>query len=120
MAREEEQASAQKTQTAISIGTTLLGALFGRKSFSASTIGRATTAARGVGRASKEAQDIARAKENVAAVKAQLEELETAIEAEVAGLDASYNPATEPLETVSLKPRRGGVHVRLVALAWVP
>jgi hypothetical protein len=119
VAREEEQASAQKTQTAISIGTTVLGALFGRKSLSTSTLGRATTAARGMGRASKEAQDIARAKENVAAVKAQLDELEATVQSEVAGIEATYHPATEPLETVSLKPKRTGVHVQLVALVWV-
>jgi hypothetical protein len=119
VAREEEQASAQKTQTAISIGTTVLGALFGRKTLSTSTLGRATTAARGMGRASKEAQDIARAKENVAAVKAQLDELEATVQAEVAGIEATWHPATEPLETLTLKPKRTGVHVRLVALVWV-
>ena len=119
VAREEEQASAQKTQTAISIGTTVLGALFGRKTLSTSTLGRATTAARGMGRASKEAQDITRAKENVAAVKTQLDELEATVQSEVAGIEATYHPATEPLETVSLKPKRTGVHVQLVALVWV-
>ena len=117
--REEEQASAQKTQTAISIGTTVLGALFGRKTLSTSTLGRATTAARGMSRASKEAQDIARAKEHVAAVKSQLEELEATVQSEVAGIEATYHPATEPLEPVSLKPKRTGVHVQLVALVWV-
>jgi hypothetical protein len=119
VAREQEQASAQKTQTAISFGTTVLGALFGRKTLSASTLGRATTAARGMSRASKEAQDVSRAKENVESLKAQLEDLEAAVQAEVAALDATYHPASEPLETVSLKPKRTGVHVQLVALVWV-
>jgi hypothetical protein len=119
VAREEEQASAQKTQTAISFGTTVLGALFGRKAMSASTLGRATSAARGMSRASKESQDVARAKENVSSVQAQLDELESNVQAEVAALDATYHPTTEPLETVSLKPRRTGIHVQLVALVWV-
>jgi phage host-nuclease inhibitor protein Gam len=117
--KEEEQASAQKTQTAISFGTTVLGALFGRKTLSASTLGRATTAVRGVGRASKEAQDVTRARENVGSVEAQLQELDTALQAEIASLDATYHPATEPLETISLKPRRAGIQVQLVALVWV-
>ncbi len=117
--KEEEQASAQKTQTAISFGTTVLGALFGRKTLSASTLGRATTAVRGVGRASKEAQDVSRAKENVGSVQAQLEELEAELQAAIASLDATYHPATEPLETISLKPKRTGVQVQLVALVWV-
>jgi hypothetical protein len=119
VAREEEQASAQKTQTAISFGTTVLGALFGRKTLSASTLGRATTAVRGVGRSSKEAQDVARAKENVDSVQAQLEEMDTTLNTDIAALEATYHPATEPLETISLKPKRGGVTVQLVALVWV-
>jgi hypothetical protein len=119
VAREEEQASSQKTQTAISLGTTVLGALFGRKTFSASTLGKATTAARGMSRASKEAQDVSRAKENVETLKAQLDELEATVQSEVAALEATYHPATEPLETVTLKPKRAGVHVQLVALVWV-
>ncbi len=110
VAREEEQASAQKTQTAISFGTTVLGALFGRKTLSASTLGRATTAVRGVGRSSKEAQDVARAKENVDSVQAQLEEMDTTLYADIAALEATYHPATEPLETISLKPKRGRPH----------
>ena len=69
--RESEQASAQKIQTAVSFGATVLGALLGRKAISATTLGRATTAARGVGRTMKESQDIARAKESVEAVEAQ-------------------------------------------------
>ena len=117
--KEEEQASAQKTQTAISFGTTVLGALFGRKTLSASTLGRATTAARGVGRASKEAQDVARAKENVGSVQAQMEELDAELQAAIASLDATYHPATEPLETISLKPKRTGIQTQLVALVWV-
>jgi hypothetical protein len=117
--KEQEQASAQKTQTAISFGTTVLGALFGRKTLSASTIGRATTAARGVGRASKEAQDVARAKENVGSVQAQMEELDAELQAAIASLDATYHPATEPLETISLKPKRTGIQTQLVALVWV-
>ncbi len=117
--KETEQASAQKTQTAISFGTTVLGALFGRKTLSASTLGRATTAARGVGRASKEAQDVARAKENVGSVQAQMEELDAELQAAIASLDATYHPATEPLETISLKPKRTGIQTQLVALVWV-
>ncbi len=59
--RESSQATAQKLQTAISFGATLLGAFMGRKAVSATTLGRATTAARGVGRTMKEAEDVKRA-----------------------------------------------------------
>lgn len=120
VSREEQQVESQKTQTAISFGTTILGALFGRKTLSASTLGRATTAARGMGRVSKEARDVERAKENLAAVERSIADLDAELQEKVAAIEASYEQAAEPIETVSVKPRRGGVHVQLTALVWMP
>jgi phage host-nuclease inhibitor protein Gam len=117
--KEQQQASEQKTQAAISIGASVIGALLGRKTLSASNVGRATTAARGMGRVARESQDIARAQQNVSAIQEQLNELESAVQSDIAGIDATYHPQTEPLETVALKPKRGGIQVRLVALTWV-
>jgi hypothetical protein len=118
--KEEEQASDSKVQTAISFGTTLLGAMFGRKTISAGTIGRATTAARGVGRARKEASDVTRAQETVKALEARVQELDAELQAQVAAIEAAHDPAPAALDTISLKPKRGGVQVQLVALTWVP
>jgi hypothetical protein len=120
VAREEEQASASKMQTAISFGTTMLGALFGRKTFSASTLGRATTAARGVGRSMKESGDVARAQESVSALQSQMQELDAKLQAETAEIEAAHTAHDEPLTTVSIKPKRTGIQVQLVALTWVP
>jgi hypothetical protein len=117
--KQEEQASESKMSTAISFGTTLLGAVFGRKTLSAGNLSKAGTAMRGVGRSMKESQDVSRAQENKAALEAQLQEIETSLQADVAASEAAHNPLTEPLERVALKPRRGGVQVQLVALTWV-
>ncbi len=86
-ARESEQASQQKLQTALSFGATIFGALLGRKTLSASTLGRATTAARGVGRSMKESEDVARASQNVQSERDKLGSLETELSAEIAALD---------------------------------
>jgi hypothetical protein len=120
VSREQEQASAAKVQTAVSMGATVLGALLGRKTFSATTLGRATTAARGVGRASKEQEDVARARENVEAAKKALEELDATIAEETAAIAARFDAAAASLETVSVAPKRGQVLVQSVALGWKP
>jgi hypothetical protein len=120
VAREEEQASAAKVQTAVSMGATVLGALFGRKTFSASTLGRATTAARGVGRASKEQDDVKRARENVDVATKALAELDATIEEETKAIAARYDAAASAIETVSIAPKRGQVLVQSVALGWKP
>jgi len=116
--RETEQASGAKLQTAISFGATLVGALLGRKAISAGSVGRATTAARSVGRTMKESEDIGRAQENVATLEAQIQQLEDELAADTAALHASTDVVSERLETVTLKPKRGNVTVKLVALVW--
>jgi len=118
--RESAQASQQKLQTAVSMGATVLGALFGRKTLSASTIGKATTTARGMGRTMKESQDIERARETLAAAQRQKAELEAQAQVEIDGLGRAMDPLAEALEPVVLKPKRTAVTVQLVALAWAP
>jgi hypothetical protein len=118
--RETAQASQQKLQTAISFGTTLLGAFFGRKAVSVSTLGRATTAARGVSRSMKEQRDIGRAKESVEALQLDLAELEAQLESETAALEAKLDAQNEQLETVAIKPKKANISVQLLGLAWAP
>jgi hypothetical protein len=120
VAREQEQAQTQKMQTAISIGATLLGAFLGRKAVSTSTMGRAATAARTASRTWKETQDVGRATETVESLKQQLQDLEAQFAAETKELEAAINPMTGALETVSVKPKKTNISVRLVALAWTP
>ena len=118
--RERQEASNEKVQTAISFGSTILSALFGRKKMSSRTIGRASSAARRVGRASKQAKDVERAKENLEKYRDRLDELELEIEAEVDKLTDKFDPLTEVFDTVQLKPRKSDIDVRLMAVAWLP
>jgi hypothetical protein len=120
VAREAEQAQGQKVQTAISFGATLLSSFLGRKRTSLTTLGRATTAARGVSRSMKESQDVGRAQDNVAAVTQDIADLEAEFQAETKALESSFDPQTESLEKVSLKPTKANISVKLVTLAWAP
>jgi hypothetical protein len=116
--KEQQQASQQKLQTAVSIGATMLGALMGRRAVSLSTLGRATTAARGVGRSAKETEDVAKAQSRLQEARADLAALEAELQQEVAALEGVSGPIA--VETIEIKPKRGGVDVRIVALAWKP
>jgi hypothetical protein len=118
--REEEQASQQKLQTTVSIGSSILGALLGRKVISAGNIGRATTAARGMGRNMKEAGDIKRAQTNVDALKAQLANLEGELEAELAGQEATAPSATRTFASITIKPKKTHIAAERVVLVWNP
>jgi hypothetical protein len=116
--RETAQASQQKLQTGLSMGATILGAIFGRKAIGVGTLGRATTAARGVGRTMKETEDIKRATENVEAVRARVRALEEELLQETRKItEGSAQPS---IERLSLSPKRGQVSVQLVGLGWIP
>jgi len=120
VAREAEQAKDQKLQTAISFGATLLSSFMGRKRVSMSTLGRATTAARGVSRTMREADDVDRAEDNVAAVTQRLADLEAQFNAETETLKTSFDPQSEQLDKVSLKPTKANINVKLLTLVWAP
>ncbi len=116
--REEEQVEAQKMNTYVNIGSTVLSALLGRKSISRSSVGRATTTMRGLSRSSKEKQDVERALEDLETRQESLAELEQELEQEVDELKERLDPEQAQLETITVKPRRTDVDVKLVALAW--
>jgi hypothetical protein len=117
--REEDQASQQRTQTMVSFGATVIGALLGRKAVTASTLGRATTAVRGVGRSVKEGQDVGRAREKLVTAQEELKALGDELNEEIAAIGAVDATAVQ-VDTIEIKPKRGGVDVRLVALVWKP
>ena len=118
--REQQQASEQKMQTMVSMGATMLGALFGKKMLSSTNLGRATTTARGASRALRQSQDVQVAEGNVGSLQQQLAALASELQGELAAADASADATTVPLEKVTVKPKRTQVTVGQVALLWVP
>jgi len=122
LAKEKQQTEsrASQVQAAISVGASILGAFMGRKTISASNIGRATTAIRSAGRVMKESKDVGVAEENVAALQQQLADLEAQFKSESDALAAATDPLNEKLDTISIKPTKANIAVKLVALAWTP
>ena len=118
--RQQTESRSSQLQAAISVGATILGAFMGRKTISATTIGKATTAIRGAGRVIKESQNVGQAQENMEALQQQLAALEAQFKTETESLAAAIDPLTEKLETLSLKPTKTNIAVKLIALAWLP
>jgi len=118
--REESQYGQQKMQTAVSLGATILGALFGRKMASAGTVGRATTSMRGVGRIAREKEDIARAQKEVEIIQQKLVDLEEEFREKVAGMQEGFTAEELELEEVQIRPRKSDISVGAIALVWTP
>ncbi|HEX7765590.1 MAG TPA: ATP-binding protein, partial [Nitrospira sp.] len=119
-AKQQAESRSSQMQAAISVGASILGAFLGRKTISATNIGRATTAIRSAGRVMKESQEVGYAEENVAALQQQLADFEAQFKTESDALAAATDPLNEKLETISIKPTKSNIAVKLVALAWTP
>lgn len=118
--REKEQLSAKKVETAISFGTAILGAFLGRKAVSATSAGRLGTAMKSAGRLQKESMDTARAQESAEAVKAQMAELDQALQADIAKIESAFDPGSETLQEVLIAPTAAGITPQFFGLVWLP
>jgi hypothetical protein len=118
--KQEAESRSSQVQAAISVGASILGAFLGRKTISATNIGRATTAIRSAGRVMKESKDVGIAEENVAALQQQLADLEAQFKSESDALAAATDPLNETFDTISIKPTKANIALKLVALAWTP
>jgi len=117
---QQEQAAAAKTNTFLSVGSALLGAFLGKKAVSSANLGRAATAARGVSRQMKESSDVSRAHENIEVLRSQLATLEAEFNSEVERVSSEFDDAARATDSVTVKPKKSGINVRAVVLAWAP
>lgn len=116
--REKSQARSAQMQTAISVGTTLLGALFGKKASGIGHISRAGTAARGATRAMKESSDVGTAEEKLAAAEAAAAELEAELEAQIAQIPSPADAAAGTPETLRLKLLPATLRIETSGILW--
>jgi phage host-nuclease inhibitor protein Gam len=117
--KEKSQATGQWIQAGISIAGSVLGMLTSRKTVSVTNLGRVTTAARGMGRGVQQYEDVGRAKDTVESMQQQIDALNAELQSKIDAIDTNYDPQTEKLDTVVVKPKRTGINVQLVALVWV-
>jgi hypothetical protein len=115
VAREKSQYDQQKLQTGISMGASVLGAIFGRGG-----IGRATTAARGAGRVAREREDVERAEEELRDLQEAIRALEIEVEEEARAYLAERDDDVAELEEVVVRPRKSDIEVTGLKLGWKP
>ena len=118
--REKSQSSQQKYSTAISIGSTILGALFGRGKIGTSTISKAGTAMKSAGKILKESGDVDRAQENLTKLSEQLIELQDKLQDELNLLEDKFDLSVEQLEVIKIRPTKTKISVKLFSFLWIP
>ena len=119
LARQKAESSSAAMQAGVSVLGGILGAFFGRKA----GLGSITRGASAIGKATgayKQHQDVATADAKVSGVAAGIEAAQAELEVGIASITESFDPASLPLETESIKPAKSDVKVESVALLWLP
>lgn len=116
-AEKQQKAGLQKIQTAISFGSAVIGALFGRK-LTKGTISQTGTSLRRATQISKDSQEVTQAEEDVKTYQQQLQDLEKQMDSEISALISSDDADTIKLDTISVRPRKSDISVERVSLVW--
>lgn len=115
-----QASQASQINTAVEVGATVFGALFGRKTLSARNISRASSAAKQASKTAKAQQDVEHAQESLDVLAQQLQNVESEFQREMSALQTKVDPQYERLETISIEPKKVNINVTLVALVWIP
>jgi hypothetical protein len=118
VAKEKEQATHSSLATMVTLGTSLLAALTGRKMLSSTNATRVGTSIKSATRAMKERQDIGHSQDTALAYRERLAGLEQQFETEAEALGEEYEAQTIKIDTVELKPKKADISVSRVAILW--
>ncbi|REJ97773.1 MAG: ATP-binding protein [Planctomycetota bacterium] len=118
--KEKSQANSATMSAALSFGTTVLSALFGRKLASSTNVSKAATSMRSAGRAVDQRGDIARAQAGVEAIAEDIEELEAELEKELDRIREETSVDSLEIEPYEITPKKSDITVSEVTLAWLP
>jgi hypothetical protein len=118
--REQAQANKSTWDATVALGSSVLGALFGRKALSKTNVTKAAGAAKAAGRAAQQRGDVGSAGASLEVLRRRYAELEAKFREEVGELDAALRPEALALERLPIRPRKADITVEQVVLAWTP
>ena len=118
--REKADYDNEKWNTALSFGTSILGALLGNKIASRTNVSRTSTAARKMGKAAQERSDMQAASAVLEELLAEKYDLNETFEKEVQELSDKFSVEGLTLEPIEIPCRKGDIKVNLLSLLWVP
>ena len=115
--KEQLQASATTTDAIISIGTSLLGAFFG-KSTTASTLGKVASSAKGATKILKEKSDVKYVEGEIQQLQIEKEELQKTLENEISKINEENKISNFQIEEIFIKPKRTDIFNIKLELLW--
>lgn len=117
---EKQQFRQSSFDSVLTIGSSIFGALLGRKTVSKTNIGKASTSMKSVGRAAKQRSDIGRAKESLKSLQADYEAMEEEFEQEADEIREQLNTDSLVFDELSLAPKKTDISIKQFGVIWLP
>jgi len=116
--KEEEQASAKTTDTLISIGSSLLGAFFGKSFLSKTNISKVARGAKGASKILKERADVKYVQEEIDELNDEIITLKDTLEESIEAINEEYDISKFEIEEFFIKLRRKDIFNLKIEILW--
>lgn len=118
--KEKQQKSQKTLSTAVNFGTSILGALFGRKLGTSTNVTRAGSVIKSATNMASESTDIRIAEEQYAALLQEREALNATVEGEANEIVHQFDTDVMKFDSLEISPRKTDTAVDRIALLWLP
>lgn len=115
--KEEQDSLSATTNSIISIGTSILGAFFGKSSKTA-IVSKVATSSRGVSKALKERSDIKTVQGEIDALQSLQDGLEEKLKIEIEKINDEFNISKYTIDEFFIKPKRTDIYDIKIELLW--
>lgn len=116
--KEQSDVTAKTTDTVIGIGLTVLGAIFGRKTTSSTTLSKGASAIKSGRGVLKERNDVKNTQMLIQEVNEDMNNLEIELENEIDKIQQQFDIENYEIETLFIKPRRSDITINDIAILW--
>lgn len=116
--KEKDQASAKTTDALISIGSSIIGAFFGKSILSKTNVGKAASGVKNASKILKERKDVKFVEAEIEEISNDILGLKEKLEAEIEKINSEYNISNYEIEETYIKLRRKDIFNVKLSLLW--
>lgn len=118
--REVDQYKQKRNDSIFSIGSSVLGAILGRKAVSATNARRAGSGMRSMSRAQREKADVERAEDALEDLKVDWKDMEEKFKRDVEEIRQKLKVDQLDVESLEVRPRKGDLDIAKFMVVWLP
>lgn len=116
--KEQKEVKSKGLEAAISVGTSIIGAIFGRNLLSRTNLGKVASSAKSANKILKERDDVKLSEQTVAEINADIEALMAKFEEEVGKLKEKNDVKNIDINEIEISPKNSDIYDEKVVILW--